>query len=185
MGSREKPAFGPVTTVPCRCKYLERASDDPENPIFFDADVNEYNYRGIGKSRSTWGIRHCPWCGGAAPKSKRASLFATVTREEEQRLRDITRGLKSVEDVIEKFGKPDHEMAEGLVTKSAESDTEPSKIRSYRVLHYFRLSETADVHFTDYEGGVRATFQGKYLGKPKKGPSRGVRSTRTTRGHSA
>jgi hypothetical protein len=178
MGSRKKPprgtskpTFASVTSTRCTCKYLERASEEPDVPIVFDAEMNEFHIKSVGENPGYSMIYHCPWCGGVAPTSKRASLFARVTNKEEQRLRDLTRGATTLDDVISKFGKPDHDMHEGLITRSRESDTEPSKIKMYRTLHYLGLSTTADVHFTDFgpDGGVRATFQGKYLGAPKKG----------------
>jgi len=167
-----KPTFASVTSLRCTCKYLENASEDPRIPIVFDAELNEYHITSIGKNPGHSMIYHCPFCGGAAPKSKRASLFATVTHDEERRLRDLTRGLTTIEAVTKKFGKPTHDIAEGLTIRSAESEKDPSKIKSYRTLMYSGLSKTADVHFTDYgpDGGVRATFQGKYLGRPKKRP---------------
>ena len=86
MGSRKnesgkqlKPTFSSVTDTLCVCGYLERASEEPEVPIVFDAKVNEYHIANIGKNGGHRVIYHCPWCGGAAPRSKRASLFATVT----------------------------------------------------------------------------------------------------------
>jgi hypothetical protein len=42
----------------------------------------------------------------------------------------------------------------------------PSRITSYRVLRFKKLSDTADVELIDYGvDGIRFTFQGKYLGK--------------------
>ena len=58
--------------------------------------------------------------------------------------------MKTVEEVIAKFGEPDHDNPDGLRTQSPASDTEPSVVRSYRVLRYSGLSETAHVNFTDY-----------------------------------
>jgi hypothetical protein len=169
-GKRDKPNFASVTTVPCTCKYLERASEEPDNPIFFNAEVNEYHFRSVGKSRGTWMIYHCPWCGGAAPRSKRGSLFATITQKEEERLRRLTTGLRTIEAVIKKFGKPDFDMADGKVIKTQESKGKPPTIKSYRTLHYTGLSKSADVHVTDYcpDGPLRVILQGKYLGRGKK-----------------
>jgi hypothetical protein len=165
-----KPIAASVTGVPCKCGYLERASEEPEVPIVFDAEVNEFHIANVGRNRGHSVIYHCPWCGGAAPRSKRATFFATVTSKEEGRLRSLVTGLATVEDAIKKLGKPDDDMPAGMTIKTPGSDAEPSKIRSYRTLRYGGLSRTTDVHFTDYgpDGGLRATFQGKYLGKSKR-----------------
>jgi hypothetical protein len=48
-----KPTFASVTTIPCKCGYLERASDEPEIPIVFDARVNEYHVTNTGKNGAT------------------------------------------------------------------------------------------------------------------------------------
>jgi hypothetical protein len=112
-------------------------------------------------------IYHCPWCGRAAPRSRRASFFATVTRKEEGRLRSLVSEVSTLDDAIKKFGKPDLDMPAGTTIKTPASENKPSAIRSYRTLHYVGLSKTAEVHLVDYgpDGGVRITFQGKYLGK--------------------
>ena len=77
--------------------------------------------------------------------------------------------MKTVEEVIAKFGEPDHDNPDGLRTQSPASDTESSVVRSYRVLRYSGLSETAHVNFTDYgpERGVHVTLQSKYVGEPE------------------
>jgi hypothetical protein len=165
-----RPTAASVTGVPCKCRYLERASEEPEVPIVFDAEVNEFHITDVGRNPGHSVIYHCPWCGGAAPRSKRATFFATVTRKEEGRLRGLVTGLATVEDAIKKLGNPDDDMPAGMTTKTPGSDADPSKVKSYRMLSYGGLSRTTDVHFTDYgpDGGLRATFQGKYLGKPKR-----------------
>jgi hypothetical protein len=162
-----KPTGASVTTTACTCKYLERASDEPEVPIVFDAEMNEYHLTNVGKNRGHTMIYHCPWCGGAAPRSKRGTFFATISQREEERLRRRTSGLMTVSAVVKKFGKPDADLDEGIVLKTPESKEKPPTIKSYRSIVYERLSETADVRFTDYgpDGGLRVTFQGKYLGR--------------------
>jgi hypothetical protein len=168
-GAREtgKPHAGSVTDIACTCAYLQRAAEEPTIPIDFDAEMNEFHITGKDGGHSV--IYHCPFCGGAAPRSRRASFFATITHDEQRRLAKLTTGLATIDDVIARFGKADQDLAEGLVIHTAESETEPSRIRSYRTLRYCNLSETADVDFTDYgpDRGVSATFRGKFLGRPK------------------
>jgi hypothetical protein len=168
-GTRRKPTWASVTTTPCTCKYLERASEEPEVPIVFDAEMNEYHLANVGKNRGYTMIYHCPWCGGAAPRTKRHTFFAKITQREEERLRRLTSGLVSIDAVIRKLGKPDLDMAEGTVIKTPDSKNKPPTIKSYRTLHYTGLSKTGDVHIMDYgpDGGLRVTFQGKYLGRSK------------------
>jgi len=178
MASKKKPAArararkrtsAPLTKIACACDYLANAADEPEVPIVFDARMNEYHITTLGAVQGALIIRHCPWCGGAAPTSRRASFFATITQAEEERLRALTRGLTTLSGVIRKLGRPDADFAEGLTVRSRKTEREPSKITSYRSLVYEGLSKTAEVRFTDYgpDGGVRAPFQGKYLGPSK------------------
>jgi hypothetical protein len=130
--------------------------------------LNEYHLTYGGDARGHWMIYHCPFCGGAAPRSKRETLFAQITDAESRRLHELTRDVRTVEVAIARFGPPDHDLVDGLTMQTPATDTEPSKVSSYRVLTYDRLSETADVHFTDYgpERGLRMTLQSKYIGKP-------------------
>jgi hypothetical protein len=161
---------GSVTSVPCTCGYLERASDQPSNPIVFDAEMNEYVFTHLDKGESI--IRHCPWCGGAAPRSKRDTFFAYITDAERSRLRDLAAGVKTVNDAIARLGPPNEDHPHGYRTESKATDTEPSVIRSYRLLRYTGLSETANVTFTDSgpEGTLRMALETKYVGKPEAKP---------------
>jgi hypothetical protein len=168
-----KPTSGSVTGVACACGYLERASGEPDNPIVFDAEMNEYHLRhfdhaGLGRQGESI-IYHCPFCGGVAPRSKRSSFFAQITDAEKSRLRDLTSGAKTVRDAVAQLGQPNEDHPDGFTTESRSSDAEPSVIKSYRLLRYTGLSETANVTFTDSgpDGGLRMRLESKYLGKPK------------------
>jgi hypothetical protein len=75
---------------------LEREANDPDSPIAFDKELNEFNfeYSTAGTERKAqWRIYHCPFCGGAAPESKRRALFASISDAEERRLRAFCRGF--------------------------------------------------------------------------------------------
>jgi hypothetical protein len=163
----EKPNNQSVTAEPCRCGSLERAASEPSCPVSFSESVNEYR---IDDSRGGHlAIYHCFFCGGAAPKSKRAQLFATIPREEVERLAGLANGCATLDDVIRKFGKPDDDMDEGVGSITPEKDGKPPTVMYYRTLRYSNLSETAEVDFVDYgpSRGVRTSFHGKYIGKPK------------------
>src|SRR5262245_4848327 len=89
-----KPTFASVTEEPCECGYLSDAANDPDSPIAFDAELNEYNFQypspcGGGAcegDKALLRIYHCPFCGGAAPQSKRDLLFTVISAEEQRRL---------------------------------------------------------------------------------------------------
>jgi len=55
-------------------------------------------------------------------------LFATITQKEEERRRRLTTGLRTVESVIKKFGKPDVEMADGTAIETPASKGKPPTI---------------------------------------------------------
>ena len=160
-----------MTAEPCTCRWLERAAAEPHVPIVYDERLNEfqlthiYDDGRIGSSR----IRHCPWCGRAAPESKRGAFFAEITSAEDDRLRKELSGLKTVDDVIAKLGPPDEDHPEGYGSGSAGTETDPPTRTRYRLLRYTGLSETANVTFIDFGPGVgvRISLEGKYLGKPK------------------
>ncbi len=140
-----------------------------EAPIVFDAAMNEYHIKNVGKDRHGHSvIYHCPFCGGAAPRSKRGSFFATITSAEARRLNELASSLRTVEEAIARLGNPDGDLEQGISMQTPASETQPAKVVSYRTLTYKHLSKTADVVLVDYgpERGVRVTLRGKYLGKP-------------------
>ena len=172
-GAERKPSAGSVTSTPCACNYLQRASDEPDNPIVFDAKMNEYHLAHIdraGTGRQGHSIiRHCPWCGGSAPRSKRATFFANITQAESRRLRELASGLKSVDEAIAKLGPPDEDHPNGYAGHSPATDTQPSVVNTYRFLRYTRLSNTANVMLTDYgpDRGLYVSLESKYIGESK------------------
>lgn len=166
----EKPNGNSVTTVRCTCNYLQRASKEPESPIVFDEDMNEYHIARPAAARGgSLIIYHCPWCGGAAPHSRRDTFFAHITQHESARLHALADDVKTVEDAIAKFGQPARDFPRGQTCKTPASDTEPATVTSYRVLYYTGLSETADIRLIDFgpERGLRCSLTSKYIGKPK------------------
>ena len=168
-----KPNGSSVTSVPCTCRSLQHAAEEPANPIVFDARMNEYHLTHLdlaGMGRHGYSIVfHCLYCGGAAAKSKRDTFFAHMTDAESRRLRDLASSLKTVEEAVAKFGPPDEDHPNGLASKSPASDAAPSIVRFYRLLRYTGLSDTANVTFTDHgpERGLHMTLESKYVGEPE------------------
>ena len=161
-----KPHSRSATSRPCTCENLEHATDEPDCPVKFDPELNEYN---IVSGRGSWRIYHCYFCGGAAPESKRGSLFATIPNEERERLGSLTTGFTSFDEVIARFGAPDEDMAAGHGDLTHATDERGPTYTTYRTLRYRGLSKVAVVEFIDYgpKHGVRSTLQGKYIGPPK------------------
>jgi hypothetical protein len=168
----KKPNTFSKTSTPCDCHWLERAAEDPEWPVEFDERLNEYHLRhGSGQGQAP--IYHCPFCGGAAPRSRRAKLFARVHHEEAKRLHELTKSLRTVDEVLATLGKPDFDRDAGLTDEVPERDGKAGQTEVFRTLVYSGKSATADIHVTLLRGGeVKSIgFLGKYVGKP--GPDRG------------
>ena len=161
---RKKPTSMSETANPCKCRWLERMSSEPDEPISFDDASGEYH---ITKPRGGYlVIYHCPFCGGAAPLSRRHELFADISDAEVERLRRVTARVKTVQQAIKVLGKPDHDAAQGLTVHTPAKGRRRPRVVSYRVLTFTRLSDTADVEVVDCgTNGIRVSFQGKYLGR--------------------
>ncbi len=164
--SSRKRTRSSVTTAACKCSWLERAAAEPENPVFFDSKMGEYQLRHSDGGYSA--LQHCPWCGGAAPKSKRSSFFASVPSSEWSRLASLTAGVKTVEEAVQKFGPPESGDSQGLTIYPSSHEREPQRAESYRTVTFSNMSKVANVVLHDYgPKGIGFSFTAKYLGTPK------------------
>jgi len=115
-------------------------------------------------------IYHCPFCGGRAPKSRRVDLFHRLTDAEQRRLCELTKSLRTIQDVTAALGEPDIRQPIGLVSTTPERDGNPETTQSYPVLIYTRLSDIADVYVRiDPNDRVSINFQGKAIQKDSDG----------------
>lgn len=154
--------------APCKCGFLEREANHPDSPIRFDAKLNEYHfiYRESDGEEAKMMIYHCPFCGGRAPKSRRADLFHRLTHTERRRLCELTKDMQTVQDVMTAFGEPVIRPPVGEIVTFPERDGKPETTKSYSVMIYTKLSETADVRVTIYPADrVGISFQGKAVRK--------------------
>jgi hypothetical protein len=164
----ERPTFASVTDARCRCGYLRRAADDPGQPIVFDRPTGEFHFRyreGEADGYSTLVIYHCPFCGGAAPKSKRALLFHVIPQDEERRLTRLLEGITTVRGALRKLGEAEYDNPRGAGVESPERAGRAPTKQWYRTLRYEKLSKVADVWFTE-RGDGRASWS--LRGKPRK-----------------
>jgi len=151
----------------CDCGVLEKASQEPNHPIRWDEKLNEYfiAYGSGGRMM----VYYCPFCGGSTPQSRRASLFAHVTHEEETRIFNLFRGIRTVSDVTRRFGPPDenHEIASSIRTPARRG--KPEHGETFRGLVYKNLSPVADIIFQVGDSDtVRGTWVQKYVGNKSK-----------------
>jgi hypothetical protein len=149
----------------CDCGALEQASKEPNHAIRWDDRMNEY-YIAHGENGRMM-VYFCPFCGGSTPKSRRNSFFAHVSDEEQTRIWNLFRGIRTVSDVTTRFGPPDeeHEIASAVCTPGREGKPEHGEI--FRGFVYKNLSPVADIIFNigDNET-VRGTWCQKYIGEP-------------------
>src|SRR5687768_4501390 len=137
-----KPTFESVTEEPCACGFLEHQADDPASPIVFDPALNEYHFEypspcagpDCPADKAKLMIYHCPFCGGAAPASKRGLLFAVIPAAEQGRLKRLFDGLGTLAEVVTAVGPPDEEKEHGLTVRQPEGDGRAPTMRTYRTL---------------------------------------------------
>ncbi|MCI0390560.1 MAG: hypothetical protein MOB07_17585 [Acidobacteria bacterium] len=160
--------FAPGSGPKCQCGFLEREARRPDSPIRFDVEMNEYyfSYFNDGGEEANLIIYHCTFCGGAAPDSLRPSKFAMLSNGELERLRELTKDLKTVDLVLAAFGKPDSDEQQGVMWTMPETDGHGEIPGGLRTLTYRNLSQTADVLVTvRLDDKTQITFIGKYLGE--------------------
>lgn len=151
----------------CDCRWLERAAHDAACPIEFDLELNEYNLKTT--NGGSMRIYHCPFCAGRAPHSLRAQMFATVSSDETIRLHQLTKDLKTEEDVLAHLGKPTHVFDPGATIAEPDDGDKPGEIRTCKSLRYESHSDTATINVNvGRHGKVRISFSGKYVGRPSK-----------------
>ena len=127
----------------CACGTLEAFSREPSIPIVFDAGLNEYHIVGAAGEKVL--IHHCISCGGRAPASRRPELFMHVSLEEMERLRQVTQGLKTLDDVIRAFGPPDFDQPGGYSHTEA-AGSGPRRTTWHRQMIFGAVSDTANLH---------------------------------------
>ena len=147
----------------CRCGILEIASKEPDNPIRWDERMNEY-FISNGKGGSMM-VYYCPFCGGRTPESRRASFWAHVTQDEETRIYNLFNGIRTVKDVIARFGLPDEERDFGSAVRHPGRWFRRARGEVFRTLVYKKLSPVADITFeVGTSDSVRGTWIQKYVG---------------------
>jgi hypothetical protein len=121
----------------CECTTFRWMTSQPDFPISYDAELNEYHIVGAGDAKVM--IYHCFFCGGRMPHSRRESLFHHLSEEEVQRLRDLTKPLNTVAAVIAAFGEPETDDPQGTTVMMPEHMGTP-RTDVYRTLTYSNLS---------------------------------------------
>ena len=99
------------------------------------------------------------------PESLRHTLFAEVSPQEKQRLRELLSCVATVDDAIVNFGPPDSDQPQGEGVREPTASGDLLPINWFRVLTYSSLSDTVIVRLVVLENGtVRPSFVGKFIG---------------------
>jgi len=148
----------------CDCGTLEDASKESDHPVRWDEKANEYFIAyGTGGKMCVY---YCPFCGGRTPESRRNSFFAHVTKAEETRIYELFKSIRTVSDLIARFGPPDEEGEFGSSMRSPEREGKPSRGEAFRTMIYKKLSSVADVYFdVGTSDSARGTWIQKYIGR--------------------
>ncbi len=166
--------FASVTDLACRCGYLEDAALDPDSPIVFDKTTGEFSFAytpKTGQGKGSLTIYHCPFCGGTTPESVRGKQFAVISETEHQRLKELTKGVKTIDDALAILGLPDEDIPDGVTKKTRESGDQPPSLQPYRILKYNNLSDVAIVNLMNFhKDQVYFIYTGKYIGPPADKP---------------
>ncbi len=147
----------------CKCGGLENASKEADHAIRWDERMNEY-YIAYGKGGRMM-VYYCPFCGGRTPESRRDSFFAHITQEEETRIYSLFRGLRTVSDVVARFGPPDEERDLAAAVRRPGRRGNAEHGEAFRGLVYKRLSPVADIVFqVGQSDTITGTWIQKYVG---------------------
>jgi len=147
---------------------LENASKEIGSSICWDERMNEYHI--VDTKGGQMMVYYCPFCGGSTPKSRRGSLFAHVTQQEEHRITELFRGIRKVSDVVARFGPPDEEREFASGVRSPARGGKPERGEIFRGLVYKSLSPVADIVFNVGDSDtVRGTWIQKYVGDKNAG----------------
>ena len=75
------------------CEQMRRAVEDPDVPIVYIPQFNEYGVRILDGGTSFIQLQFCPWCGSKLPESLREAWFAELSK----------RGIDPADDVPPEF----------------------------------------------------------------------------------
>jgi hypothetical protein len=145
----------------CECSVLSDASREPGTAIEFGAKHNEYHI--VNPDGGYMMIYYCPFCGGRAPRSQRHTLFAHVTEAEQARLRELFEGLRTIDDVLARFGPPDEDQPVGIMMRHPPAPGQPDRGEAIRTLHYRSISPVAEIVFQVH---VDNRVHGSWASKP-------------------
>ena len=153
-----------VTSEPCRCGTLTRQANDSDCPIIFDETLNKYHFQWSFCGREArMPILHCPWCGGVASDSHRASLFHELKPESCEEIVRKTEACATLNEVIAVLGPPDEEEFTALRFRERAA-TPPRVDRIPRIIYHSLSAEMSVAAEQQIGGSIALSFIPKPLG---------------------
>lgn len=151
----------------CECKMPQRYAADQKCPVEFDEQMGEYN---LVKNGHSWVMRHCFWCGGALPESKRSSFFTQIDEGEQKEILKLLQDKRSIPQVIEVLGEPDERCRPGGGIQYF--DEGRGKVAFVQALVYERRWRTIRLVVQEQaDGQVSTAIMGRYVGPPGAHPA--------------
>lgn len=88
----------------CSCDILKIWVKDPNFPLEFDAETNEYSI--VHGKQGKFLISYCPNCGGKLPESRRGTFFEEPDQADVKEVREIMRSVSDIESMRKILGEP-------------------------------------------------------------------------------
>jgi uncharacterized protein DUF6980 len=107
FAGKRTPKEEAVTERTCDCAWPDRCARNPAIPILYDAEMNEYHVAYGPEGRGRLRMRHCPWCGGALPESRRGSFFTEPDPAEVSEVERLMSGVRDIPTMRRVLGEPD------------------------------------------------------------------------------
>lgn len=147
MRTNVSAVLGPLIVAQrrCSCRTLLAWSRERGTPITYDRRLQEFRLNG----RTGYAIlSYCPICGGRLAESKRPNPFGVAVLKEGQRVRRMLSGLRTRQELIRVFGKPDGESRRGAIMQyniGPKGEMRPTSKR--RTMIYRNILKHYDVSF--------------------------------------
>jgi hypothetical protein len=139
----------------CTCGSIAAWAANPELPVTYDKRMNEYGMPGVD-------FFYCVVCGGRMPESKRGTFFTEPSEADYADFRTRTKPLKTLEQVVAVFGKPDGESGPIILTAEHKAIYNDQNVR--RTISYDHIWESLRAHFQEKnDGSLLCCCSGRYI----------------------
>lgn len=146
----------------CHCGAVKRWAADPNVPVEFDRELNEYSilveFGQGGKLRQS--VKYCPVCGGRGPLPHRGDRYTEPSAKEELEIEARLKSCNDFDEIIAALGAPDDET--GPVEFSQEDKEVYGLQDSTRSATWNRLGRRTVLYVNELaDGTLRTMFSGQ------------------------